>query len=507
MLAKYSNLLIANQNKSRKDIGILQPSPKDQDRLILKAIVKRVISYSIKRGIRNSLSVINNTLNEQKFINENEANDENFSIRYEENDALYVKNNYNTNDLIDQDATLSDIPQHNFTTDFSTILKTNISAENFEMELKYQAYKLMKDSTKVFEIISDNIKNGRKAKTNSNNEFDLDISGLPVPGMVNTTDNSSTKKEGIVIILDPLTNTYNKQFVLRCTFSQRAPSNKLNNQQQATDLFFSSYLTNQQMVTKDYVICSNGKLMNEFNQKLTNESVVDRKSINLPGWNGRPPLFIPSDSCQIQVLPFHNDEEIDNNDDNNNINSNIKIIPKIKLFYFSNPSIKMAMKRISEVVQTSSLEKVANMQLLGGINVLNIASLHGNKQVVESLIRHGANVNARSANARYYAPLHEAVIGGHIEIVKLLLSKGASQLVKDEGGNNPLHHTCMLGNIAIARLLMNSEHAKKSLLSLNNYDQKPMDVCLNNFTRGQVEETMRKFKVFVKPRVSLLERP
>lgn len=83
---------------------------------------------------------------------------------------------------------------------------------------------------------------------------------------------------------------------------------------------------------------------------------------------------------------------------------------------------------------------------------------------------------------------------------------GANQLLKDYQGYVPLHYSCLYNNITITRLLINNENGKRGLLISNNLDQKPIELCNTNFMKQRVENAMRKLKIFVKPRVSILNR-
>lgn len=56
----------------------------------------------------------------------------------------------------------------------------------------------------------------------------------------------------------------------------------------------------------------------------------------------------------------------------------------------------------------------------------------GHTDVVELLIAHGASVNAASAGRK--TALHGAAMNGHIVTAKLLLQKGASQHVVNDHG-------------------------------------------------------------------------
>jgi len=64
----------------------------------------------------------------------------------------------------------------------------------------------------------------------------------------------------------------------------------------------------------------------------------------------------------------------------------------------------------------------------------------GHRDIVELLIQHGADVNAKNKTwRRVYTPLQRAAITGRTEAVKLLLEAGANISVKDDRGQTLLH--------------------------------------------------------------------
>lgn len=70
----------------------------------------------------------------------------------------------------------------------------------------------------------------------------------------------------------------------------------------------------------------------------------------------------------------------------------------------------------------------------------------------------------------------------------------------------PLHYACKNSNVSIARILMESPSGKRALLQMNNNELQPIQCCTNNFLKARVESIMKKFRIFVKPRVSILDR-
>jgi len=63
----------------------------------------------------------------------------------------------------------------------------------------------------------------------------------------------------------------------------------------------------------------------------------------------------------------------------------------------------------------------------------------GYREIVEFLIQHGADVNAKDQWGRGYTPLQRAAIRGKPELVKLLLEADADMSVKNDRGQSALH--------------------------------------------------------------------
>jgi len=72
----------------------------------------------------------------------------------------------------------------------------------------------------------------------------------------------------------------------------------------------------------------------------------------------------------------------------------------------------------------------------GGLVPLHNACSYGHYEVAELLVRHGANVNA--ADYWKFTPLHEAAAKGKFEICKLLLKHGADAIKKNHEGHTPI---------------------------------------------------------------------
>src|SRR5206468_63270 len=56
-----------------------------------------------------------------------------------------------------------------------------------------------------------------------------------------------------------------------------------------------------------------------------------------------------------------------------------------------------------------------------GETALHVATKRGQLEVVSTLIKGGADINARTRDSLHITPLHLAVIEGHDEVIKVLL--------------------------------------------------------------------------------------
>lgn len=89
-----------------------------------------------------------------------------------------------------------------------------------------------------------------------------------------------------------------------------------------------------------------------------------------------------------------------------------------------------------------------------GFTPLHVAALHGHSVLTGLLVRHGANVNARTNQSA--TPLHLASQNSHIQVVRFLLECNAKLNKKDQYGNTPLIHACLRGNLETATTLLQS---------------------------------------------------
>ncbi|XP_063789227.1 BRCA1-associated RING domain protein 1 isoform X2 [Pseudophryne corroboree] len=105
-----------------------------------------------------------------------------------------------------------------------------------------------------------------------------------------------------------------------------------------------------------------------------------------------------------------------------------------------------------------------------GETMLHVASIKGDLQAVEELLRSGANPNVKDHAG--WTPLHEACNHGHTNVVELLLQYQA--LVNTTGYQNdtPLHDASRNGHLAVVRLLLSHGASQDTV---NIFGLRPVD--------------------------------
>jgi ankyrin repeat protein len=119
---------------------------------------------------------------------------------------------------------------------------------------------------------------------------------------------------------------------------------------------------------------------------------------------------------------------------------------------------------IHETIEQSDSAAVAamldsNPALLGdrlpnGKTPLHTAAYAGKIDIVRLLIDRGADLNA--ATTAGSVPLHGAAINGHEAVIRLLVEKGAEVNVTNQGGYTPLTNAAIFGNVATIKFLLDS---------------------------------------------------
>ena len=107
--------------------------------------------------------------------------------------------------------------------------------------------------------------------------------------------------------------------------------------------------------------------------------------------------------------------------------------------------------RLSELL--SEDRSLANAFAADGFTPLGLAAFFRHPAAVRILLANGAEVNVPSRNAQRVAPIHSAVAGEAVEIVRELLANGADVHAR-ESGFTPLHGAAAEGNVEMVQLLL-----------------------------------------------------
>ncbi|PGL70093.1 ankyrin repeat domain-containing protein [Bacillus sp. AFS055030] len=113
-----------------------------------------------------------------------------------------------------------------------------------------------------------------------------------------------------------------------------------------------------------------------------------------------------------------------------------------------------------------------------GLTLLGIAAHYGQYEVVKTLVKNGAKINALSHSKLSFIPqntaLHAAIAGAKsIEVINFLLTNGANPNISDNEGNTPLHIAAFEGNTIIANYLLKNGAKIKT----NNSSKTPIDIA------------------------------
>ena len=89
-----------------------------------------------------------------------------------------------------------------------------------------------------------------------------------------------------------------------------------------------------------------------------------------------------------------------------------------------------------------------------GFRPLHLAARHGVADVLNILLRNGADLEAKCN--RGGTPLHQAVISSHPQIIRAMLAKGADLKAADASGLTPLHHAAASSGAEVVDILLSA---------------------------------------------------
>ncbi|WP_312114759.1 ankyrin repeat domain-containing protein [Brevibacillus reuszeri] len=115
-------------------------------------------------------------------------------------------------------------------------------------------------------------------------------------------------------------------------------------------------------------------------------------------------------------------------------------------------------KRLSAILEAHP--DLANIENSDGLTLLGYAAHFGNKDAVQLLLDHGADINAVSHSKISFIPsntaLHAAIAGERDpDVIQLLLSRNAKTTIFDSNGHTCLHSAAFHDdNVELIRLLL-----------------------------------------------------
>lgn len=121
------------------------------------------------------------------------------------------------------------------------------------------------------------------------------------------------------------------------------------------------------------------------------------------------------------------------------------------------------------------VERKANVNLVGGYSFrpINIAAWHGNEEVVRLLLENGAEIDPEQPEYWYGSALGAACRRGHVEVVKLLLSKGWSPTRAMKTYGSFLACAAAYGHLEVVEILLENEARitvlEQALVAVSNY--------------------------------------
>ncbi|XP_067659906.1 putative ankyrin repeat protein RF_0381 [Haliotis asinina] len=117
----------------------------------------------------------------------------------------------------------------------------------------------------------------------------------------------------------------------------------------------------------------------------------------------------------------------------------------------------------------------------GGSNVLHFACRGGNVDLVKFVLSHKMT-DINSTGRRHLTPVLTAAAEGHKEVVELLVSEGAKVSLLDIRGNSILHLACRGGHVEVVKYVVSQD-----LVDINSRNKKGMTPVMMAAGRGHQE--------------------
>ncbi|XP_071085792.1 ankyrin repeat domain-containing protein 50-like [Haliotis cracherodii] len=248
-----------------------------------------------------------------------------------------------------------------------------------------------------------------------------------------------------------------------------------------------------------HVACIGGHV--EMVKFVLSQGLVD---INSRGQYGRTPAMMAAGSRHIEVIQALKDTGADlslTDDDNNNILHVACIGGHLEVVKFvlslnsvdintkgqlQRTPVRMVDFRKKRNIFDVLVSKGADLSQVDdkGENILHVACLEGHLDLVKDIVtKHRVDINSRGRYGR--TPVMKAAEKGHKEVLDLLISNGGDVTLKDDNGNNILHVACIGGHVEMVKNVVS--HKIVDINSRGQYGRTPVLMAAGAGHREVVE--------------------
>lgn len=370
--------LLHNFESSKVNSKEFQPNEERQRLLIIKGATHRILSLAFKKETTKYVYSQRTKLEEDKKRKNGEEGAISVDIDASNGQMTKPSKPPKSLDLTkksSQSAFRDSMDVSSRTVAFANTLKVSNDSNQISSDLSVMAFDQTKDSKKLFDFICRGYDLGKSYQLNPKKIFeDIDLSSFSSNvSLANVTKledlTQMKKKDGILLIFDPSTNTLGEEISIKLTYMK------------------SIDLNTEEEVTKEYSFYSNGnyfgiKLIKDLSRGQQSPPYTNRDGfssvqfditkVSLPGWHTKFPIFVPAVKCRLELIgmeKFVKHASLVNN------------LTRLKFHASFSTGLKSGMRRIHEFLDRYILQEASNIILPGGLSALNYACLHGNYEV------------------------------------------------------------------------------------------------------------------------------